>query len=450
MHFRSICLVSVAALWLTIFCGTAQAASVIRDTEIEDLLEKIMTPIFKAAGLEPGDIHFYIVNDSSLNAFVAGGQNIFINTGLFIRAQTPEQLQGVLAHETGHIAGGHLARGSQAMDRAGSQMIIGSILGLAAAVVGAPEVGMAMMAGGLTVAQSQYLSFSRTQERSADQAAVTFLARDHLPPTGLLQFFQILSQEGRMVGGEGANPFLRSHPLTQDRIQFLEDQASKSPYQGNRLPPAIDEQFDRSRAKLDAYLAPTADTLKKYAGDSLIDRYAQAIAYYKIPDLKRSLSLIDGLIKDYPRDPYFEELKGQVLFENGRTAEAIAPYREALRLKVDAPLLRYGLARALLEQPQNEADAKEAAALLEEVTRVEPENASAWRFLGIAQGQVGKVGDSSLALTEYALLTRNYNDARLYISRAKATIPPGTPSFYRMQDLERAVDDLREQIRREG
>lgn len=438
-----------APLFLALLAASApaQAASVIRDTEVETLLETLMKPVFKVAGLDPDDVRIYIVNDPQLNAFVAGGQNIFINTGLFVAAQTPEQLQGVLSHETGHIAGGHLARGSQAMDRAGTQMIIGSILGLAAAVVGAPEVGMAMIAGGMTVAQGEYLAFSRTQEQSADQAAVTFLGRLHLPPDGLLQFFEILNQQNSLLGGERGNPFLRSHPLTKERIDFLENQVARSPYRGRQLPAAVHVAFDRSRAKLDAYLSPPDQTLKKYAGNTLVDRYAQAIAYYKIPDVKKSLSLIDQLIKENPTDPYFPEFKGQMLFENGRIADSIQPFRDALRLKVDAPLIRYALARALLEEPGGN-NAPEAAALLREVTRVDPRNASAWRSLGVAEGQMGNRGESALALAEYALLTRNYDDARLYVSRAKAAVPPESPSYYRVEDLERAVNDLRDDLRR--
>ncbi|SNB67261.1 Putative Zn-dependent protease, contains TPR repeats [Arboricoccus pini] len=425
----------------------ANAASVIRDTEVEALLHNLMAPVFKVAGLDPDDVRIYIVNNQQLNAFVAGGQNIFVNTGLFITAETPEQLQAVLAHETGHIAGGHLARGSQAMDRAGTQMIIGSILGLAAAVVGAPEVGMAMLAGGMTVAQGEFLAFTRTQEQSADQAAVTFLGRLHLPPDGLLQFFQILNTQNNLLGGERGNPFLRSHPLTQERIDFLRTQVARSPYEGRQLPSSDHVAFDRSRAKLDAYLSPPNQTLKKYAGNSLVDRYAQAIAYYKIPDVKKSLSLIDELIKENPSDPYFPEFKGQMLFENGHVAESVQPFRDALRLKVDAPLIRYALARALLEE-QGGNNAPEAAALLRDVTRVDPRNASAWRSLGVAEGQIGNRGESAMALAEYALLIRNYDDARLYVSRAKAAVPPESASYYRVEDLERAVNDLRDDLRR--
>jgi len=418
----------------------ALAQGVIRDTEIERFLDSLSRPIFRSAGLEPNAVRVFIINEDKLNAFVAGGQNLFLNTGLLVRAETPEQIAGVIAHETGHIAGGHLSRAYQARDQAWYKMIGGAVLGLAAALAGAPEAGVALMAGGLTAAQGGMLSFSRVQEQAADQAAVHYLADEKLPPTGMLEFFEILQNYNMGINREG-NVFMRTHPLTRDRITFVEAQIAASPYRGATLGPSYQEAFKRTRVKLEAFLRDPAQTLRKHSGDDLLSRYAQAIAYYRQPDLPKAIQVIDGLIREHPRDAYFQELKGQMLFESGRIPESVAPYREAVRLMPDAPLLKFGLARALMEQPQR-GPQEEAAGLLREVIAVEPRNGSAWRFLGIAEGRLGRQGASAMALAEAAILRGDRPDARMFATRAEQSIKPGDPAWLRLQDLKRTVEQM--------
>jgi predicted Zn-dependent protease len=194
-------------------------------------------------------------------------------------------------------------------------------------------------------------------------------------------------------------------------------------------------------AKLDGFLSNPAQVLNRRQGDSLPDRYARTVAYYRLPDLDKALDLVDGLIAEHPEDPYFHELKGQMLFENGRVADAIAPYRQAVRYRPDSALLRLGLARALLEDGRDE-DLGEAAALLQEVVRIEPTNAMAWRSLGIAEGRRGREGPATLALAEQAVLLGNREDAELYVRRAQQAIEPSDPSWFRLQDLARAVEEM--------
>ncbi|MDX6748438.1 M48 family metalloprotease [Geminicoccaceae bacterium 1502E] len=426
--------------------GTARAASVIRDTEIEAMIRAIADPIFHAARLEPSAIDMYVLSDPVLNAFVAGGQNMFLNTGLLIRTETPEELAGVIAHETGHIAGGHLTRLMQAMDRASAQSAIGMILGMAAAVAGAPQLGTAIMAGGLTVAQRGVLSFSRSQEQQADQAGVGFLADVGLPPEGMRAFFQTLDRQNLRIT-TGGDVYLRTHPLTADRIDFLREQEVRSPLAGRTLSPALHEAHARSRAKLDAFLGEPRAMLTKYQGDTVTDRYARAIAHHRLANLDEALALVRGLEAEAPGDPYFHELEGQILFENGRVADAVAPYREALRLKPDAALIRLGLARALLELGQEPAT-REAAAALREVTRLEPRTAQAWRFLGIALGRLGEEGPASLALVEQAVLLDKKRDAKFHLGRAKQHVQAGDPAWLRLQDLEREVEEMEDEERR--
>lgn len=433
---------AVAVAALVCFAEPATAVSLIRDAETEAVLRRIADPIFTAAKLDPESIDIYIVNDPKLNAFVAGGQNLFVNTGLILRTDKPEELAGVIAHETGHIAGGHLSRMAQAQQQAGIPLLAGMLLGAAAAVAGAPELGQALMAGGATVGQRGLLKFSRSQEQAADQAAVTYLGTLQMSPEGLLEFFHVLENQNLRISRDG-NEYLRTHPLTQDRIAFLEQQVAKSPYKSAESDPTLARAYERVVAKLDGFLDNPAQVIQRRGSNSVPDRYARAIAYYRVPDVKNALALVDGLIKDSPEDPYFLELKGQILFENGQIKESIAPNREALRYKPDSSLIRFGLARSLMESGDDK-DLPEASALLREVVRLEPDNPGAWRFLGTVEGRLGHEGASALALSEQAVLMQNRKDAQLYLNRAKQFIGPDSPDWFRLQDLERAADEIEE------
>jgi len=416
-----------------------QRISLIRDAEIEDTLDRITRPLFEAAGLAPDTVDLYIVNDQAINAFVAGGMNLFVNTGLLRRTDGVDEVAGVLAHEIGHIAGGHLSRIPQAQQRATAEAILGVVLGAAAAVAGAPELGTAIITGGQTLAQSGFLRFSRSQEQAADQAALSYLDRVGLSARGLLDIFRKLENQSALAVSS-RSPYTQTHPLTRDRIVFVQNHVRNRP-QPDSPPPGWAEAHERMVAKLDAFLTDPRDVLRRYADDgSLSARYARAIAHYRVPELARALAAIDELIAEHPDDPYFHELKGQMLFENGRIAAAIEPYREATRLRPQSALIRIGLARALIETGDEEAN-REAIDHLEEATKLEATNATAWRLLGIARGRAGQEGASALALAESALLSRKMDDARLYARRAEARIPPSDPAWLRLQDILRVIEE---------
>jgi predicted Zn-dependent protease len=240
----------------------------------------------------------------------------------------------------------------------------------------------------------------------------------------------------------GANAFLRTHPLTTDRIAFLQQQVATSPYRGKPVDPGLIDEHARMVAKLQGFLATDPrQVLRLRKGDSLYDRYARAIAWYRIPDLDKAVPAIDQLIKEEPANPWFHELKGQMLFENGRTKEAVGPYRLAVQNRPASSLLRLGLGRALLEQ-DDQASWEEARATLKEAVRIEPGNAGAWRFLGIAEGKLGNDAQASLALAEMAVLVGKREDALLYINRAQQGIQPDSPDWYRLQDLMREAEEL--------
>lgn len=419
----------------------AQAMVLLRDVEIETTLRQLADPIFRAAGLDPSSITIYIVNDNSLNAFVAGGQNLFLNSGLLIRTETPDQLAGVIAHETGHIAGGHLSRARVAMENAGTQAILGTLLGLAAAAAGAPQVGIAALAGGLTVAQSGFLKFSRGQEQAADQSAVRLLGDLGYSPEGLLEFFRILDTDDLRLSGR-ADPWLQTHPLTGSRIKFLQNQVRHSPYADKVMAGAAVERHDRMRAKLDAFLSEPSDAVRRWQDDtSLPGRYATSIALYRVPRLDDALAAIRSLIRDHPDDPYFHELEGQMLYENGRIAEAAGPYRKALALMPGSALLKLGLAKTLIDSDDLK-DVREARQQLVDTTVTEPDNAEAFRLLATAEGRLGNEGAADIAMAEFNLRIGRYDDARRFAIRATQRVQPGDPNFIKLQDLQAALDAL--------
>ena len=436
---------TLAGLALLVLAALPAAAqTLIRDAETEAMVAGIADPIFTAAGLDPASVRVFLIQDDALNAFVAGGQNLFIHTGLIGAAPSPEALAGVIAHETGHIAGGHLSRTAQAGDNAARQAMMGALLGAAAALAGAPQVGTALIAGGATVAERGFLSYTRGQEQAADQAAITFLDRVGLPPEGLLAMFEVLERDGLRLEGPGTE-FLRTHPLTRTRILFVQEQAKASRHKGQTYPEAMHATFGRVQAKLAGFLDDPDRVLRERVTESFDDRYARSVARFRRGETDAALKLLDGLIAEHPDDPWLLELKGQVLFESGRVALAVAPYRAALAAAPpDAALLKLGLARALMEGG-GDADLREAANLLQQATAVEPKNPGYWRFLGIALGRLGEEGKASLALAETAVIAGRRDDAFLYLARAERLIPPADPSWLRLQDLRRSAEDLERQ-----
>ncbi|MGH6944005.1 MAG: M48 family metalloprotease [Geminicoccaceae bacterium] len=418
----------------------ADGVRLIRDAEIEQTLWRVTGPILDAAGLDRSGVKIYIVQDSTLNAFVAGGMNLFLNTGLLMRTENMDQLAGVIAHEVGHMAGGHLSRVGPAQERAAAEMILAAVLGAAAAVAGSsPELGAAIITGGQRYAQGQFMRFSRGQEQAADQAAITYLNRLGISPRGLAEFFHVIENEN--VLSISISPYLRSHPLTRDRITFVENQVAQS---AGRKDSGLMDQLAgahaRMVAKLKAFLNDPRQVLDEYRDDdSLVGRYARAIAHYRLPDLDRALKEIDALIAEHPKDPFFHELKGQMLFENGRIEDAVGAYREAVALLPHSALLHVALARAMIESG-DEAENHQAIGQLEVALRNESTNAGAWRLLGIAQGRDGLEGRSSLSLAESALLLGNRDDARLYAKRAESRIEPSDPAWLRLQDILRVIE----------
>ncbi len=413
--------------------------SFIRDAEIENTIREYSTPLFRAAGLQPGDIKIYLVKDNSLNAFVAGGQRIFINTGLLSQSTSANQLIGVIAHETGHIAGGHLSRSRNAMKKASAQSLVAMLLGGAAVIAGQGNVGTALIMGGQSMSTSSFLRYSRTQEASADQAAFRILDATGQSARGMKEFFELMAGQ-ELLSAARQDPYMRTHPLSQDRIKTVDEHLARSPYSNTPEPERFRYLYARMKAKLYAYLNPLDRTLKKYkkSDNSIYSRYARAVAYYRAAKLDVALPLINGLIAQHPNDPYFHELKGQMLFENGRGAEALKPYEAAVRLLPASALIRSELAQVQLET-NDPAILPSAVKNLNAAIAKDPRSSFVWNQLAIAYGRMGKMGQSALAQAEGAILQDKNDAARYHAGKAKKLLPRGSIGWLKASDILQAA-----------
>jgi predicted Zn-dependent protease len=425
--------------------GGGDQISFIRDAEIENYLHSLAAPVYRAAGIEPSTITIAIVESSTVNAFVAGGMNEFFYTGLLQLTDSPEQLVGVMAHETGHIAGGHLIRGEQEMRDASAEAILGMILGAAAAVAaGNGQAAAGVFSGSQQIAERNFLSFSRTVEASADAAGMSFLDRAGISTKGMLEFFQKLEGQ-ELLPADRQSEYVRTHPLTQDRIDAVREHLEHSPpaLQNAKLDPKFYTMHERMKAKLLGYLQPETALLRYTDKDPRLPaRYALAIALYRTNQIDHALALTDGLIKDEPDNPFFYELKAQMQFENGRIQDALGNYKKANDLLPTSSLLRQAYGHALLES-RDDSNLDLAIQQLLESNRLEDREPMTWHFLAIAWGRkVEASKDQSYnglvdyALAEEAVARGNEKTAGQLAERAMKALPKGSPYWLRAQDIK--------------
>lgn len=438
-----LCVLIVVAALLVPATVQAKGLRFIRDTEIENTVRAYSTPIFLAAGLNPQAVDVYLIDDPRLNAFVAGGQNMFLHTGLLLRAETPLQVMGVIAHETGHITGGHIVSRSEEVKKTTAALIASYVLGIGTAIAtGRGDAGVAVIQGGQGAAVASLLAYTRGQEAAADQAAIKLLEVSGYSPRGLLEFFEILGGQEALLSSR-QDPYLRTHPLTQDRITSLRAAVAQSRFADTPAPDNLVAMHERMRAKLLGYLTPEK-ALRKYSDNdgSLPARYARAIAYLERGEMAAAEAEVDSLIEEFPEDPYFHELKGDILFHGGRVAEARPSYLKAVELLPDAPLIRRALAHVQMEMNQPEMD-KQALEHLTFVTQREPRNVTGWRLLAGVQGRLGDKGMSTLAQAEAALAMNKPKEAKGFAQRALKLLPEYSPGWLRAQDIDGLADRLR-------
>lgn len=408
----------------------------VRDTEIENTIRVYVRPIFEVAGLDPSFVRVHLIESAVLNAFVSGGQRIFVHTGLLRAADHPGQVIGVFAHEVGHITGGHLIALRENLERAQATQIAAMLLGIPLALAtGQGDLAAAATTAGATLATQNFLAYNRAMEQAADQAAVTYLDEARISSRGFAEFFDKLQRQSRLYTTE-TNAYTQTHPLTSERIAFARNHAANSPYADRPFDPELIAMHARLHAKIDGYLMTPDSVLGHYGAEdgSIPARYARAIALMRLHRVDEALGLIDGLIEEAPDDPFFHETKGEILRDAGRLAEAVPAYRRAVEILPWAALMRARLGQTMLELNDPRLD-DEMLEHLREAVRYEPWLGSAWRTLAGAHARMGDIGNAALAQAEAAALRGDMDMARREAERAMEILPNGSPGWLRAEDI---------------
>lgn len=425
----------IAALAGLTLALNAAAQSLIRDAEIETTLREWSNPIFEAAGLTPDDVKLFIINDPSINAFVANGQHVHINSGLIIKADSPGQIKGVIAHETCHIACGHSVTRQRAAQTAMRPALVSIGLGILAIAAGEGGAGAALIGSSQKFAALNFFIHTRAEEATADAAAVEYLTSIGESPAGLVEFFENFRYQ-EVMSDSRREPFFRAHPLAADRIRAVRQLAEDS---GMMDVPASErslKQYRRMRAKLIGFLETPNKVSREYpqSDQSIPARYARAIAALRVSDIQLALTETESLIKDEPDNPYFYELKGQILFESGHAAESVAPHQRSNDLLPGNTLLLVNLARSLNARAAP-GDLKKAENALRDALIADPENGFAWAQLAITLDKQDRRPEAQLATAEAAYSVGDIVRANMFAGRAIQDLPKGTPVYRRADDI---------------
>lgn len=431
------CLALLLAVTLSV--QPAMAQSMLRDAETESLFAEMSAGIIQAAGLQPKHVQIVLLQDKEINAFVAGGQIVYIHSGLIASAKNVNEVQGVIAHEIGHVAGGHIIRSSEGIKTATGITLLSLLLGAAAIAAGAGEAGAGIMAAGQQAAMSKFLAFTRTQESSADSAAASYMSKAGISGKGLISFFKTLQNVEFRYAIPQEDSYGRTHPLTGERISALQEVVEKDAAWTKPSDPALEARFQRVKAKLTGFVSEPRQTLITYpvSDQSIPARYARAYAWHRSAYPDKALEEVDSLLATVPHDPYFLELKGQILLESGRPQDALPVLREATDLTRSQPLIAALFGHALLAT-EDKANLPEATRVLKSAVSKDNDNPFAWYQLGVVYEREGDLPRAQLATAERYSLQGQANLALLSAEAAMGGIAKGSPDWIRAQDIAMA------------
>jgi len=412
---------------------SVKEGNLLRDAEMECILKSYITPLFEQAKLDPKSLHLYLIHTSVVNAAATIGNVILMNTGLLMNAKNAEEVIGVLAHETAHLEGGHVMRLVQKMDDMMLPMIIGMLAGVAAGIASQdPGAGSAILLGAGHLGERNMLRFTRMHEGAADAGAIRYLNALNWPTKGMAAFMERLNGN-ELIGGEPTDPYAITHPLSHDRVEFFRHETDQNQGTGS-LPADFENSFLRLKTKIEAFTKPVGQVLLNHKGDSELDRYARAIAHYRRSDFDEALKVLDGLIKENPENPFYVELKGQILFDQGKVSEAIPLYKQVITMRPELSLVRILYAQALIESGNpglfNEAK--------EELLRAKQDEKDAdflWRLLSVVYGKEGQMGLSALSLAEMNITLGQYEEALVQAKRAEKLLAKDPANLIRAKEL---------------
>ena len=424
----------LSAFWS--FDAKSLEIKLISDEETESFLADIIQPLFNAAGINFNRNDIYIVEDNSLNAFVADGNKLFIYTGTIIKADNVNELAGVIAHETGHIAGGHIFRQKLKNKEMYKVSMISAILaGATAAVGGRGDMAMAVLLGGQSSALSHYTKYRTEEERSADEAAIKLLNYTKQSPVGILNFMKKINKDN-MLSGRIESPYFRTHPITSERISFFEKKIANSPYSQSSN---LDNKFTRIKAKLKSYLLPSSQIWREYptSKTDINSEYAQTIAYLKELKFTDALQKINNLQLKEPNNPFFYEIKGQILMETGKLSEAKDNFAKAYQYLPNSHLMQINYAHAIIENDPTQQDVKQAISLLNKAL-FKNQNSFVWLLLSQAYGKINDIANANYASAEYSIRIGNIDVAKKQLNEAD--------KYPTSKQLKLKINDLRQRL----
>lgn len=421
---------------VSIIVQPVAAQSILRDAETEALFTDMVSPLVAVSELDANEVEVVLLNDDQINAFVAGGQRIYIYSGLIETADSANEVQGVMAHELGHITGGHIIRFNEGVKTATGITILSLVLGAAAIAAGAGDAGMGILAAGQQAAMGKFLAFSRVQERSADSAGARYLSKAGISGKGSIDFFKKLQNYEFRLGIPQEDSYGRTHPLSGERVTLLRDVYQKDPAWDKPSDPEIETRFKRVKAKLLGFTADPAVTLREYpeSDQSIPARYARAYAWHKSAYPDRALYEVNNLLSSAPDDPYFLELQGQILLESGKPDEALKSLRKSVQLTNNQPLIASLFGHALIATEDTQYF-EEATQVLKAAVNKDNRNPFAWYQLGVVYSRQGDMPRAQLATAESSMLQGNYAAAIRSSQIAMAGISENTPDWIRAQDI---------------
>jgi predicted Zn-dependent protease len=426
----------------------AQDINILRDTETEEMLKSYETPLARAAGLNTDATRVWLVGDPDVNAFASfgdGGENIFIFSGIILTLKTPNELIGVMAHETGHIKAGHLIRGEEGMEKAAIPMLLSMVIGIAAMMAGAGEAGMVLMSAGQAIAQAQMAAFTRVQESTADQIAMQLLLATHQSPQGIYDTFSRFAQE-EAQGAYKMDPYAVDHPVGQQRLDDIQDKLDASPYKDVKDSPAVTHTFEMVQAKLAGFVLPVNEGLKRYpvTDTSEVARYARAMLYLRQPQLQKALSETNSLIQDEPNNPYFYEVLGQIYLSMAKPLDAIPAYQKSVDLRPQAPQLRLGLAVAQLATDRQDLS-QQALLNLKAANLAENDDVFTWYETAQAYSNLKNTPMANLSTAESYYAAGAMKQAAVFAARARRDLTQGTADWERANDIMGAAQGQAQQ-----
>jgi predicted Zn-dependent protease len=443
------CLIFACVVCIPFGAGAQQSPQIIRDTETEAYLKTWSEPIFHAANLDPNSVKMILVQNNDVNAFVAGGSNIFIYTGLIEKTESLDELLGVIAHETGHISGGHLTRSREAMRQSSYESLLGAVLGISTAIIsGQAGAGAAVAQGSQGMALNRYLYNSRIQESSADQAALSFFQKAKFSPSGMVKFMQKLQSQEYLPASQQSS-YMRTHPLTSDRVLAFENGADQSPYRDAMLPKDWQAQYSRMKAKLTGYMYPQKIAWAYPDSDTSIDaNYARAMAAWRSGQLDHAEKLLRGLVATEPNNPFFQENLGQFLYENGKVKESIPFYEDSARLLPQSSLIQLAYGQSLSAVAEDQNQLEKAALVIKKALNLDPALFRAYRQMAIIEGKLGNLAVADYYLAEEAFSLGDIKKSKALADKSKQVLQKTQDSnLLKLQDLlERinAVEDEKE------